>query len=142
MSARELHVFYTPAAEEIAWARENADSDEHLLGLVIQLKTFRRLGYFPALDAYQGAGRETVADARLDRRARAVNGAVAVEAVADIAADLPLLGEAGARAHTSSAASQRACTMPVKHRRLSAQRARRMRGSQPGLPGCAQKDAA
>jgi hypothetical protein len=27
MSARELHVFYTPAAEEIAWARENASSD-------------------------------------------------------------------------------------------------------------------
>ena len=50
MSARELHVFYTPAAEEIAWARENASSDEHLLGLVIQLKTFSRLGYFPALD--------------------------------------------------------------------------------------------
>jgi TnpA family transposase len=50
MSARELHVFYTPAAEEIAWARENASSDEHLLSLVIQLKTFSRLGYFPALD--------------------------------------------------------------------------------------------
>jgi hypothetical protein len=26
-SARELHVFCTPAAEEIAWARENASSD-------------------------------------------------------------------------------------------------------------------
>jgi hypothetical protein len=50
MSARELCVFYTPAAEEIAWAGENASSDEHLLGLVIQLKTFSRLGYFPALD--------------------------------------------------------------------------------------------
>ena len=50
MSARELHVFYTPAAEEIVWARENASSDEHLLGLVIQLKTFSRLGYFLTLD--------------------------------------------------------------------------------------------
>jgi Tn3 transposase DDE domain/Domain of unknown function (DUF4158) len=49
MSARELHVFYTPATEEIAWAQENAGSDEHLLGLVIRLKTFSRLGYFPAL---------------------------------------------------------------------------------------------
>ena len=27
MSARELHVFCTPAAEEIAWARENASAD-------------------------------------------------------------------------------------------------------------------
>ena len=50
MSARELHVFYTPAGEEIAWARENASSDEHLLGLVIQLKAFSWLGCFPALD--------------------------------------------------------------------------------------------
>jgi uncharacterized protein DUF4158 len=50
MSARELHVFYTPSAGEIAWARENASSDQHLLGLVVQLKTFSRLGYFPALD--------------------------------------------------------------------------------------------
>jgi hypothetical protein len=39
-----------PVGEEIAWARENASSDEHLLGLVIQLKAFSRLGYFPALD--------------------------------------------------------------------------------------------
>ena len=53
MSARELHVFYTPVAEEIAWARENASSDEHLLSLVIQLKTFSRLGYFPALDGLE-----------------------------------------------------------------------------------------
>ena len=54
MSARELHVFYTPAGEEIAWARENASSDEHLLGLVIQLKAFSRVGYFPALDEVVG----------------------------------------------------------------------------------------
>jgi len=50
MSARELHVFYTPVPEEITWARENAGSDEHLLGLVIQLKAFSRLGYLPALN--------------------------------------------------------------------------------------------
>ena len=56
MSARELYVFYTPAAEEIAWARENASSDQHLLGLVVPLKTFSRLGYFPALDEVPGRG--------------------------------------------------------------------------------------
>ena len=50
MSARELHVFYTPQREEIAWARENAGSDEHLLALLVQVKTFGRLGYFPALN--------------------------------------------------------------------------------------------
>jgi hypothetical protein len=31
MSARELHVFYTPQSDEIVWAREAASSDEHLL---------------------------------------------------------------------------------------------------------------
>jgi hypothetical protein len=29
LSARELHVFYTPQPEEIAWARGQARSDEH-----------------------------------------------------------------------------------------------------------------
>jgi len=50
MSARELHVFYTPQREEIAWARENAGSDEHLLALLVQARAFSRLGYFPALN--------------------------------------------------------------------------------------------
>ncbi len=31
MSARELHVFYTPQPDEIVWAHEAAVSDEHLL---------------------------------------------------------------------------------------------------------------
>jgi hypothetical protein len=30
LSARELHVFYTPQAEEVVWAREVAGTDEHL----------------------------------------------------------------------------------------------------------------
>jgi hypothetical protein len=50
MSARELHVFYTPQSEEMVWAREVAGSDDHLLALVTQVKTFNRLGYFPVLD--------------------------------------------------------------------------------------------
>ena len=50
MSARELHVFYTPQPDEIVWAREATSSDEHLLALVTQLKAFNRLGYFPVLN--------------------------------------------------------------------------------------------
>ncbi len=50
MSARELHVFYTPQPDEIVWAREAAGSDGHLLALVVLLKAFNRLGYFPVLD--------------------------------------------------------------------------------------------
>ena len=49
MSARELHVYYTPQLEEIVWAREVASSDEHLLALVTQLKAFNRMGWFPPL---------------------------------------------------------------------------------------------
>ena len=50
MSARELHMFYMPQPDKVVWAREVAGSDEHLLALVILLKAFNRLGYFPALD--------------------------------------------------------------------------------------------
>jgi len=50
MSARELHVFYTPQPDEIVWAREATSSDEHLLALVTQLQAFNRLGYFPVLN--------------------------------------------------------------------------------------------
>jgi hypothetical protein len=49
LSARELHVFYTPQPEEITWARGQARSDEHLLALMVQAKCFGRLGYFPRL---------------------------------------------------------------------------------------------
>jgi hypothetical protein len=50
LSARELHVFYTPQPEEIAWARGQARSDEHLLALMVQVKCFSRMGYFPRLE--------------------------------------------------------------------------------------------
>lgn len=43
-------MFYTPQPDETVWARGLAGSDEHLLCLVTQLKTFNRLGYFPALE--------------------------------------------------------------------------------------------
>lgn len=39
----------TSQPDEVAWAREWAGSDEHLLALVMMLKCFGRLGYFPSL---------------------------------------------------------------------------------------------
>ena len=56
LSARELHVFYTPQLEEIAWAREQARSDEHLLALMVQLKCFNRMGHFPSVGRGPGRG--------------------------------------------------------------------------------------
>ena len=46
---RGLHEAFTPAAGEIAWAREQTRTPEHLLALVVLLKSCHRLGYFPAL---------------------------------------------------------------------------------------------
>lgn len=50
MSARELHVFYTPSDEEIEWAGTATDSNGSLLGMVLALKCFQRMGRFPKQD--------------------------------------------------------------------------------------------
>ncbi len=42
-------MFCSPTADEVAWARGFAGSDEHLLVMVVLLKCFGRLGYFPPL---------------------------------------------------------------------------------------------
>ncbi len=43
---RELYLFYSPSVEEMVWARETTDTDEHLLALTLALKCFQRLGRF------------------------------------------------------------------------------------------------
>ena len=44
LSARELHVFFTPQPDEVAWARSATGADGHVLALVVWLKCFGRLG--------------------------------------------------------------------------------------------------
>ena len=46
MTAQEFDVL-SPLPEEIEWARERCRAEEHLFGLVLGLKCFQRLGYFP-----------------------------------------------------------------------------------------------
>ena len=46
MIAQEFDAL-SPLPEEIEWARERCRADEHLFGLVLGLKCFQRLGYFP-----------------------------------------------------------------------------------------------
>ncbi|MEV0236418.1 DUF4158 domain-containing protein [Nonomuraea sp. NPDC050786] len=46
MMTRELYMFFSPSQEEMAWAREKTDTDEHLLALTLALKCFQRLGRF------------------------------------------------------------------------------------------------
>ena len=45
-SARVLHVFFTPAEDEVAWARERTASPEALLTLVVDLKCFQKMARF------------------------------------------------------------------------------------------------
>ncbi len=45
--ARDLHVFFTPSPDEVVWAREKTDTDEHLLALTLALKCFQKMGRFP-----------------------------------------------------------------------------------------------
>lgn len=49
VSARELSSL-SPTDDEVAWARARARSGEHLLALVLSLRCFERLGYFPRPD--------------------------------------------------------------------------------------------
>jgi len=48
-STQELLDLYTPTAEELAFAQQVTRSAAHLFTLVVLLKAFQRLGYFPQL---------------------------------------------------------------------------------------------
>ncbi|MFC5747539.1 Tn3 family transposase [Actinomadura rugatobispora] len=49
LSARELAEAFTPTGAEVEWARSCTDDEHHLLALVVWLKSYQRLGYFPKL---------------------------------------------------------------------------------------------
>lgn len=47
-SARVLHVFFTPTADEIDWAQERAAGPGPLLAVVLALKCFQKMARFPS----------------------------------------------------------------------------------------------
>lgn len=47
VSARELAEVFTPSVVEVEWARGKTQDDQHLLALLVWLKAYQRLGYFP-----------------------------------------------------------------------------------------------
>ncbi|MFD8565208.1 DUF4158 domain-containing protein, partial [Streptosporangium canum] len=49
VSARELAEVFTPSADEVEWARGKTHDDQPLLALLVWLKAYQRLGYFPKL---------------------------------------------------------------------------------------------
>jgi hypothetical protein len=50
VSGRELAESFTPADAEIEWARTRTQDEQRLLALVVWLKSYQRLGYFPKVD--------------------------------------------------------------------------------------------
>jgi TnpA family transposase len=49
ISGRELDEVFTPTQDEVSWARARTTSEQHRLALVVLLKCYQRLGYFPNL---------------------------------------------------------------------------------------------
>ena len=49
LTDKELRELYTPTPEEMAFVRQVTSSTVTALGVVVLLKTFQRLGYFPAM---------------------------------------------------------------------------------------------
>ncbi|MGW2870895.1 Tn3 family transposase [Kitasatospora sp. NPDC001225] len=47
ITARELHLFFSPSREEVAWCQERADSEDHQLSLLLLLKSYQRMARFP-----------------------------------------------------------------------------------------------
>jgi Domain of unknown function (DUF4158) len=50
ITAHELHLFFSPTRDELEWAAGATDGDEHLLALLLMLKSYQRMGCFPALE--------------------------------------------------------------------------------------------
>lgn len=49
VSGRELVEAFSPTTAEVPWARGKNQNEQHLPALVVRLKSYRRLGYFPKL---------------------------------------------------------------------------------------------
>ena len=47
ISVRELHEAYSPSLDEMDRARGLTGTDDHLLSLLVWLKSCQRVGYFP-----------------------------------------------------------------------------------------------
>jgi hypothetical protein len=54
ITAHELHLFFSPTRDEVAWASEVTDCDEHLLALLLMLKSYQRMGCAPRLEDVPG----------------------------------------------------------------------------------------
>lgn len=51
VSAREVAEAFAPTSAEAEWARGRTQTDQHFLALVVLVKCYQRLGYFPKIAA-------------------------------------------------------------------------------------------
>ena len=49
IAGRELDEVFTPTQDEMSWARARTTTEQHRLALLVLLKCYQRLGYFPSL---------------------------------------------------------------------------------------------
>ncbi|MFF7976757.1 DUF4158 domain-containing protein [Streptomyces sp. NPDC007905] len=54
ITAHELHLFFSPTRDEVAWASGATDCDEHLLGLVADVEVLPAHGVFPEAGGHPG----------------------------------------------------------------------------------------
>ncbi|WP_225077119.1 MULTISPECIES: DUF4158 domain-containing protein [unclassified Streptomyces] len=50
ITAHELYLFSSLTRDELEWAAGATDSEEHLLALLLMLKSYQRMRCFPALE--------------------------------------------------------------------------------------------
>ncbi len=50
ITAHELPLFFSPPRDELQWAFDATDGDEHLPALLLMLKSYQRMGCFPKLE--------------------------------------------------------------------------------------------
>ena len=43
-------MFFSPTRDELEWAADATDCDEHLVALLLMLKSYQRMGCFPKLE--------------------------------------------------------------------------------------------
>nr|WP_069268832.1 DUF4158 domain-containing protein [Paraburkholderia nodosa] len=55
LASRELQTCYTPLPDELEWARRSTRGERPRLGLLVLLKVFQQLHYFPPLDTIPAA---------------------------------------------------------------------------------------
>lgn len=60
ITAHELHLFFSPTRHELEWAADRTDSDEHLVALLLMLRSYQRMGCFPKVEDIPEAVAEVV----------------------------------------------------------------------------------